>query len=327
MRKIPAAALHFDASTTEFAAAADGLRKFSGVAYAGGVITGHFYWGRVAFDLATTRFAERVPILIEHDRSQRAGFGQLSADAATGDLRITGTLLGNAHGQAIATEADAGFPWQLSVHIEPGSIEEIGEGFTTTINGHAVTGPLTVFRNSLIRETSFTPTGADSLTHARVFASGDEVSVPVIQHEVQTMSEESTQRIAALESELAKVKEDFAASIQRAETAEAALAGIQASARVEQIKTLFAAMGREYSDDAAKPYLQIDDTAFAVVLDDLSRVAKSAPAHLFSEKATQGTAPAAAALDPTTIYAARVPGRKESCRWYPWPRATPPARW
>lgn len=77
-RKIPAAALHFDASTTVFAEAADGLRKFSGVAYAGGVITGHFYWGRVAFDLATTRFAERVPILIEHDRSQRAGFGRIS---------------------------------------------------------------------------------------------------------------------------------------------------------------------------------------------------------------------------------------------------------
>ena len=54
-RKIPAAALHFDASTTVFAEAADGLRKFSGVAYAGGVITGHFYWGRVAFDLARTR--------------------------------------------------------------------------------------------------------------------------------------------------------------------------------------------------------------------------------------------------------------------------------
>lgn len=196
MRKIPAAALHFDASTTEFAAAADGLRKFSGVAYAGGVITGHFYWGRVAFDLATTRFAERVPILIEHDRSQRAGFGQLSADAATGDLRITGTLLGNAHGQAIATEADAGFPWQLSVHIEPGSIEEIGEGFTTTINGRAVTGPLTVFRNSLIRETSFTPTGADSLTHARVFASGVLSLVSVAARNAVGQVVDDTKRVA-----------------------------------------------------------------------------------------------------------------------------------
>lgn len=125
------------------------------------------------------------------------------------------------------------------------------------------------------------------------------------------MSDDTTQRLAALESELAKVKEDFSVATQRAETAEAALAGIKASARTEQIKTLFAAMGRQYSDEAAKPYLQIDDTAFAVVLDDLSRVAKSAPAHLFSEKAKQGTAPAAAALDPTTIYAARVPGRKE----------------
>ena len=49
-RKIPAAALHFDASATVFAEDADGLRKFSGVAYAGGVITGHFYWSRDAFE-------------------------------------------------------------------------------------------------------------------------------------------------------------------------------------------------------------------------------------------------------------------------------------
>lgn len=222
-RQVPAAALHFDAAAAlTLAAAADSTdapRAFAGVAYSGDVIRNHFFWGNVVFDLASTRAPERVPVLIEHDRAQRAGVGQL----AIGDhIRIDGTLLANASGQAIASEADAGFPWQLSVHIEPGSVEEVAPGVAATVNGRAFTGPLTIFRNSLIRETSFTPTGADAQTNARVFADAPLRSIPVFSAAPGAHVEELTvtdtpdaQRIAALES-------DLAAANARAEAAEAA---------------------------------------------------------------------------------------------------------
>lgn len=311
-RTIPVAALRFDALPAAFAEAAeDGPRHFAGVAYAGEVITGHGYWGRVAFDLASTRFADKVPILVEHDRGQRAGFGQLSIDSgadAGSDLRISGTLLDNAHGNAIAAEADAGFPWQLSVHIEPGSIEEVGGGELVALNGRMLSGPLTIFRNSLIRETSFTPTGADAHTHARVFASGETVSVPVISNEDHDMSELETaqQRIATLEADLAKANEQSAAAVQRAETAEASLSGLQASLRTDQTKALFAALGKPCTDEDLEKFAGFTEEQFSVVAKTLREAAKpQVPAHLFSEQVTDGHSGDQPTLDTSAIYAAR----------------------
>lgn len=141
-RTIPVSALRFDAGIgLQFAAGIDGPRRFDGVAYSGQVISGHSFWGRVIFDLATTRAPDSVPILIEHDRGQRVGVGKLSIGQ---DIRIAGTLLDNAHANALAADADAGFPWQLSVHIEPGRTEEIQHGQTITVNGQTLTGPLVV---------------------------------------------------------------------------------------------------------------------------------------------------------------------------------------
>lgn len=88
-RNVPLDALRFDAAPIALAASeADAPRRFDGVAYSGEVIANHYFWGNVVFDLASTRAAERVPILIEHDRSQRAGVGQLTISQ---DIRISGT--------------------------------------------------------------------------------------------------------------------------------------------------------------------------------------------------------------------------------------------
>lgn len=113
--------------------------------------------GATSFSTLPARAPERVPILIEHDRNQRAGVGSLTFGT---DIRISGTLLPNEHGADIASESDVGFPWQLSVHIEPGRIEEVQPGQQVSVNGRTHSGPLTIFRDGLIRETSFTPTGA-----------------------------------------------------------------------------------------------------------------------------------------------------------------------
>jgi hypothetical protein len=72
---IPNEAFRFLAPAELVQVEAGAPRKLRGVAYSGDVVTGHPYWSAVVFDLATTRAAgERVPVLIDHDRSQRAGF-------------------------------------------------------------------------------------------------------------------------------------------------------------------------------------------------------------------------------------------------------------
>lgn len=303
-KPVPACALRFDTAAPialATAETADAPRSFSGVAYSGDVIRNHFFWGNVVFDLATTTAPDKVPVLVEHDRAQRAGVGQLTIGQ---DIRITGSLLANAHGQGVAADADAGFPWQLSVHIDPGSVDEVPPGVAARVNGRDFTGPLTIFRNSLIRETSFTPTGADAGTSARVFAGAPERHIPVFTLEKNIMADDAATNdtlAAALEAANAAL----AAANARADAAEQALAGIKASAREADIRTLFAALGREYSDDAAKPYFQIDDAAFAVVLADMKAAATKHPPHLFHDTATAGAKPEAAALDVSAIYAAR----------------------
>jgi hypothetical protein len=37
-------------------------------------------------------------------------------------------LLSNKYGQEVAQDSDEGYPWQMSVYIDPGSIEEVERG-------------------------------------------------------------------------------------------------------------------------------------------------------------------------------------------------------
>lgn len=274
--------------TAQVSAAVDGKRRsFEGVAYSGELITGHFYWDRVIFDLTDTRASSKVPVLIDHDRSRRAGYAQLAID---GDRIIArGELLTNDHGAAIAQDADDGFPWQMSVHIEPDLVERLEPGIKATVNGREIVGPAHIFRSNTIREVSFTPTGADGNTSAKVF------SVPF-----QTANQEphpvdpDTNAVAELKASLDAANAQIEALTARAEAAETALREHQFALRVAAVKTLFSDLGRQYSDDAAKPYLEMGAEAFEAVSRDLrsqfaatsQRPGRELPAHLFYAHAT-----------------------------------------
>ena len=105
-------------------AAATDPRKFRGVPYSGDLVTASPFWDAVVFDLASTTAPPKVPVLVEHDRAQRAGFASLTIGTDRIDV-ADGTFLDNAHGRAVAADSDAGFPWQMSVHIEPGKIDAL----------------------------------------------------------------------------------------------------------------------------------------------------------------------------------------------------------
>ena len=300
-KPIPQDALSFAAPITFAAAGGDEprRRKFSGVAYSGDVIKPHYYWGAVIFDLATTTVDQRIPVLIEHDRAQRAGFASLTIGTDRIDIG-DGVLIDESDaGHQVITEADAGFPWQLSIHIEPEVVHFIDTGTTATVNGRTVSGPCHIFKNSRIREVSFTPTGADHRTSATVFTHTTP-EVPVMSDPNAERIEKLTQQVTQLSAQVQTLTTERDTAVTERDTARTELNNVQMSTRKDAVKTLFTAIGREFTDDAAKPYLAMPADQFAAVSADLqaARPAPNLPANLFNEQATGG---AVQSTDPNAI--------------------------
>lgn len=272
------AAAQFTAADQQGAA-----RQFSGIAYGGGVVTDHPYFERVAFDLGSTTFATPAPALYQH-RPDPVGLIR-SATLGAG-IHIAGELFSDVDEQAkaIAAKADKGMPWQLSVGIFPGRIDEVPKDARVDINGQTFEGPLTVFRDNRIREVSFCSLGADHTTTAQVFSiiGGDRVasikepaSMSIDKAEHDRIVGELNATITAQGDELKALREKF----------EAHAKGVRLSA----VKALFTDTGREFKDDEAAPYLAMADEAFDVLAKDLRAVSKTKlPANLASEQAKDG---------------------------------------
>lgn len=270
--------------------ARDGFRQFQGTVYSGLPIRDHAFWDAVIIDISSTQAAEKLPVLMEHDRAKRAGFAAI----ALTDHKITiseGTLLNNEHGRAVAEESDAGFPWQMSMHVSPGSLEEVEPGTAVTVNGQTLQGPITVFRNNRIREVSFTPTGADDQTRAAALSYRHQENamdvaelkrqVADLQAAVDREKNDAQARVAALQASLTE-------SENRANQAETKLAQFHSEVRKDKVKILFAELGREYSEDKAKPYLEMSEDCFQSIAADLKAAKPKLPAGLFSEQALEG---------------------------------------
>ncbi len=305
----PIAALRFNAEPVQFAdAATQGApRRFSGVAYSGGLISQHWYWGNVIFDLSSTRIPERVPALVEHDRSQRAGFAALRV--AAGKIEVAeGVLLDNEHGREIGNDSKGGFPWQMSVHIDPARTERVEAGKTVEVNGRTVQGPATIFRDNLIREVSFTATGADPDTSARAFSrqsSQESTTMPG--------SPDSQAQIEALQASLdaeKKAREEQGKQFAQ-QIADAVAAAVKplaeqvttlakanetafSAARKVEVEALAKDLGRKFTDDEVKAYTEMPETQFSVVASHLRASKPKLPASAFSHQATGDGTPAPA---------------------------------
>lgn len=228
--------------------------RFSGIAYSGGRIPS---WNAV-IDLATTRIADSMPLLDSHDKAATIGL----IEKATNDKRqisVEGELFGDIDDQAdaIRKKAKRGIKYQMSVGLYESNDEFVAAGKTIKLNGQTFTGPLLVLRDGLIREASIVTLGADPNTSAQFFGADS----PNFEEHAMT-PEEMQARIAALEG-------DNATLTQRAEAAEAAVAKTKREAREKSVKELFAATGREFTEAAAKAYMDMADEAFEAVAADL----------------------------------------------------------
>lgn len=260
-------------------------RTFSGVAYSGEPITDHWYWDRIIFDLDSMEVKGRIPALLEHSPRQRAGaINTHSIDHQTG-LTVSGDLMSNEFGTQVAQDSDDGFPWQMSVRIEPSAIEEIQAGASVSVNGKIHQGPITVFRGGRIREVSFCALGADDNTNAVAASHTPKTNFNQEDTDV-TELEQAKARITELEEKNTNLEKD----IQK----------FKADKREEDIKSLETVLNKQFSAEEKTSYTNMDDSSFAFMSQQMKQFAGGQPtpapqqnntvppqfAHLFSHQAT-----------------------------------------
>lgn len=247
-------------------------RTFRGVANSGKPFT---HWGRLSMvDLDGITFKEKMPVLHLHDRAERAAFGKVSVESH--QLIISGVMLNNKYGSAIAEESDQGFPWQMSAHVEGTHTEELAHGETATVNGQEVTGPMDILRGVRVIEISFTPTGVDSETSALVMSDDATSSVktqnPDKPNEDSPMTlEEALAKISQLEADN-KAKQEKIDELEAQAKAKDKQSDVDAQLSQAGFKRAHAAEGwHGVSESTYNMLLSADADATKAVIADLSK--------------------------------------------------------
>ncbi len=234
-------------------------RTISGVAYSGGLIPHPFWFGGVVFDLSSTKAKNKLPLLLDHDPARRAGFTKKVE--VTDKITVQGSMLSNEDAKGIVSDADEGFPWQMSVRITPKNSMELSEGASEMVNGRKVKGPATIFRNSVISEISFTPIGVDANTSAQMLSKENpnqhKPGGPKMAKNDEPKTELEIAQAKVLEL-TAKVSEET----KRADEAEKALLTFADDQRSLLISDLEKKAGRTFSDDEKKMLTGLDSPAF-----------------------------------------------------------------
>ena len=235
-------------------------RKFKGVAYAGGRVDGHWYWGRsgVVFDLDGIEIDKPTALLEEHFSSGRVGV--VKQVSTTGKIEVEGDFLSNTKAKEIVQDSDDGFPFQMSMYIDPGSIEEVSNGKSVVVNGQTFEGPITVFRQNRIREFTICTTGADRNTSINAF-SGKQ----------QTKQEDTNV------TELEQAKEAQKQAEKQRDDALTELNKFKADQRAENIASLQKELNTTFSAEDLKSYTDMDDAVFAFTTKQLRQFSATQP--------------------------------------------------
>ncbi len=234
----------------------DGPRKFSGVATSGLPFS---YWGwNTVIDLDNIQYKPKVAILHEH--MQPAGSGELSVDPDKG-LLVTGNFLSNEWGQFIADASDEEFPWEMSVYVVAGRSEELAAGATTTVNGKEVSGPLSIWRDCLVREVSFTAVGVDPNTSASALSG----LLPQPSEEHVPMTPEEQKEMDALKAQVATLEQEKADLKTANEKLETEKADAEKAAQEAEVDAELSAAGFQRNEDG-KGFQGVSAATYGVLL-------------------------------------------------------------
>lgn len=201
--------------------------KVRGVAYTGAVIKEHGFLKNLVIDMSTLKVAkEKTPLLRDHNPTQIAGHVGVTVGE---QVTFEGSLSKKtAHGNEILELSEEDFPWEVSMGIFGGELQEFENGH---FNGQDISHGIALV-NGTIREISLLALGADGETVAEVFnvkpksevetmkltqeqwekfacaCGGNKDSKP---EELEGKFAEKDQKVAELEKEIAALKEQVAA--------------------------------------------------------------------------------------------------------------------
>ncbi len=240
----------FNTSAIQVPQAKEGeKRTFKGTAYSGGRVDGHWYWGRtgVVFDLEGIEIDSPTALLEEHFGSNRIGV--VKKVDTNGKIDVEGHFLTNERAKEIVQDSDDEFPFQMSMFIDPGSVEEVNTGQTVVVNGQSFTGPIAVFRNNRIREFTICSTGADRNTSIKAFSGKPNSNQPPEEDTNVTEIEKAQQAKQQAEKERDDALEE--------------LKQFKAQKRADEIAALETELKTQFSAEDKTAYTNMDDSVFA----------------------------------------------------------------
>lgn len=154
-------------------AAADGQAgnraRVQGVAYTGGKMRLGGWDKPVVIDLAGMMIPSQVPLLVNHTNETTSRMGVVVCRVDGSRLTVDGEILSSAGtAQGIIEQARSGADWQMSVGADATNVELV-KG-SRMVNGMMQSGPFYHVKNSVLREVSVIPVGADMHTSMTVAA-------------------------------------------------------------------------------------------------------------------------------------------------------------
>lgn len=245
-------------------------------------------------DLATTKVADNLPILYQHDHRKVIGKAQATHNDGRALRLADGYLLDDIDATAaeIRAKMEAGIAYQMSPGIYDFNVERVEAGNEVTVNGRTFHGPIDVYRNGTVREVSIVILGADADTSAVLLSLDGETQQP---QQPEGDMPDNTQAMERLQAEVAELKQQLQDATAERDRLKQQLEAQARQARLSAVQALFKELGREYSEEAAKPYLALSEEQFEALRKDLLELAAHKPEQgnqlpqaLFTETVTEG---------------------------------------
>lgn len=251
-------------------------KKFSGVAYSGGVVPHYANIGDVVIDLSTLKLPRKALFaLINHDPNQRAG--KLSLSLNNGSVCVEGDFIRTESGKQVALEFSDGAPWEFSVGFS-GDIEVFKEPRNIIVNNQDVMVNGLV-RNASVREVSFVPAGADPNTSAVAFSYLNQEVCTMSKSEEKIVDDKQDEKTAhdhhiidGLNAKLSELQAQVDAERLKSNELQFKLDELNKSIRKEKLEKLELDLGIEFADDKKTAYLEMSDAVFNLISSDLVSV-------------------------------------------------------
>lgn len=137
-----------------------------------GSVVKHWFWGNLAFELATMRMRRKTrnPILYSHDTDQRLAYS--TSASFDGQFVLEGEFLKKSQKAAeIKQDIAEKFPFEASLRfdMDQSTIVFVKEGESVEVNGHKLKGPGTLVKDAKIMEGSVCVFGALKNTKSEIF--------------------------------------------------------------------------------------------------------------------------------------------------------------